>query len=168
MFKLSTTNSHEPSRSVATVCSMWLAKSAAVRGGPIVGRSHSPVVTTMLAIRHKVPFRVYSNSISARFPAISGLVGAFRSSACIPVISSTPTVWTPRLFSNAGVASYVSQTALACAANLTGSFSVVWSPYRLWCGGKTASRRSRATCDGEIDVTMPRVTTSSANSCAVP
>ena len=58
MFRLSTTNNHDPSGSMATVCSMWLAKSASVRVGPSVGRSNSPVVTTKLPIRHKVPFRV--------------------------------------------------------------------------------------------------------------
>src|SRR4051812_14587122 len=42
MFELSTTNAHEPSGSVATVCSMWPAKSAPVRVGPIVGRSNPP------------------------------------------------------------------------------------------------------------------------------
>jgi len=93
MFKLSTTNTHEPFGSVATVCSMWLAKSVSVRVGPIVGLSNSPVVTTKLPIRHNVPCRVYSTSISWHFPAIIALLGAIRSSACKPVISSTLTVW---------------------------------------------------------------------------
>ena len=48
MFKLSTTNTHEPSGSAATVRSMWPAKSPSVRVGPIVGLSNSPVVTTGL------------------------------------------------------------------------------------------------------------------------
>ena len=68
MFRLSTTNTHDASGSMATVCSMWLAKSASVRVGPIVGAINSPVVTTKLPIRHNVPFRVYSNSISLALP----------------------------------------------------------------------------------------------------
>ena len=141
MFKLSTTKTHEPFGSVATVCSMWLAKSASVRVGPIVGAINSPVVTWKFPIKHKVPFRVYSNSISSRFPAIIGLLGAFRSSACMPVISSTQTVWVPSLFSNAGAPRYVSQTASTCRAKTSGSFSVVFSQYRLLWGCKAASHR---------------------------
>ena len=76
MFKLSTTNSHDASGSKATVCSMWLAKSASVRVGPIVGAINSPVVTWKFPIRHTVPCRVYSNSICAGFPAIIGRVEA--------------------------------------------------------------------------------------------
>ena len=68
MFKLSTTNTHEPAGSMDTVCSIWLTKSPSVRVGPIVGRSNSPVVTTKLPIRHKVPCRVYSNSINSALP----------------------------------------------------------------------------------------------------
>ncbi len=63
-----------PGRS-AIVCSMWLAKSASVRVGPIVGAINSPVVTWKLPIRVNVPCRSYSNSIRAGFPAIIGLVG---------------------------------------------------------------------------------------------
>ena len=36
MFKVSTTNTHESFGAVATICSMWLAKSISVRVGPIV------------------------------------------------------------------------------------------------------------------------------------
>src|SRR3954466_12390762 len=127
MFKLSTTNTHEPSESVATVCSMWLAKSASVRVGPIVGLSNSPVVTTRLAIRHNVPCRSYSNSISWHFPAIIALLGAIRSSACKPGISSTLTVWVWWVRSRSGAARYVSQTVLTCASNRAGSVSEVLS-----------------------------------------
>ena len=55
MFKLSATNTHDASGSVATVCSMWLAKSASVRVGPIDGVINSPVVTWKLPIRVNVP-----------------------------------------------------------------------------------------------------------------
>src|SRR3954463_16827623 len=127
MFKLSTTNTHDPSGSVATVRSMWPAKSSSVRVGPIVGRGNSPVVTTKLPIRHNVPCRVYSDSISSHFLAIIGLLGAFRSSACRPVISSTQTVWVPWLFSNAGASRYVLQTAWTCWVKTFGSFSVVFN-----------------------------------------
>ena len=88
MFKLSTTNTHEAFGSVATVCSMWLAKSASVRVGPIVGAINSPVVTWKLPIRVNVPCRVYSNSILSALPDGHRLVGAIRSNACRPVISS--------------------------------------------------------------------------------
>ena len=131
MFKLSTTNTHDPSGSVATVCSMWLAKSASVRVGPIVGRSNSPVVTTKLPIRHNVPCRAYSNSISWHFPAIIALSGAVRSSACKPVISSTLTVWVWWVLSRSGAERYVSQTVFTCSSNRAGSFSVVLSQERL-------------------------------------
>src|SRR3954464_3027216 len=102
MFKLSRTTTHDPPGSQANVCSMWLTTSSSVRVGPIVGRSNSPVVTTKLPIRHNVPCRVYSDSISSHFLAIIGLLGAFRSSAWMPVISSTQTVWVPLVRSRSG------------------------------------------------------------------
>ena len=49
MFKLSTTKIHKAVGSVATVCSMWLAKSASVRVGPIVGAIDFPVDTWKVA-----------------------------------------------------------------------------------------------------------------------
>src|SRR3982750_2016615 len=55
MFKLSTTNTHEPAGSTDNVCSIWLTKSPSVRVGPIVGRGNSPAVTTKLPIRPKGP-----------------------------------------------------------------------------------------------------------------
>ena len=75
MFKLSTTKIHEAFGSVATVCSMWLAKSASVRVGPIVGAINSPVVTWKLPIRVNVPCRVYSNSIFSHCPKVIGRLG---------------------------------------------------------------------------------------------
>ena len=75
MFKLSATNTHDASGSVATVCSMWLAKSASVRVGPIVGAINSPVVTWKLPIRVNVPCRLYSNSIRSRLPGGHRLIG---------------------------------------------------------------------------------------------
>ena len=104
MFKLSATNTHDAPGSVAIVCSMWLAKSASVRVGPIDGAINSPVVTRKLPISVNVPCRSYSNSIRAGFPAIIGLVGAIRSNAWMPVISSTQTVWVFWVRSNAGAA----------------------------------------------------------------
>ena len=44
---------------------------------------------------------------------------------------------------------------------------MVFSQYRLLWGCRAASRRKRLTWDVEIDVTMPRLTTSSASSWAV-
>src|SRR5271165_5946323 len=137
MFKLSTTKIHEADGAVATVCSMWLAKSASVRVGPIVGAINSPVVTWKLPIRVNVPCRSYSNSIRAGFPAIISLVGAVRSNAGMPVISSTQTVWVFWVRSNAGAARYVAQTVSTCF----GSFSVVLSQYRLLWGCRAAARR---------------------------
>ena len=74
-------------------------------------------------------------------PRSSALLGAIRSSACMPVISSTQTVWVRSVRSRSGAARYVSQTALTCSSNRAGSFSVVLSQYRLLCGCKAASRR---------------------------
>ena len=68
MFKLSTTKIHDAPGSVATVCSMWPAKSASVRVGPIDGAINSPVVTQKLPISVSVPCRVYSNSIRSAVP----------------------------------------------------------------------------------------------------
>src|SRR5271166_3177345 len=96
MFKLSNTNTHDASGSVRTVRSMWLAKSASVRVGPMLGAINSPVVTTKLPIRLKVPCRVYSNSIRWQCSGIIGRLWALRSNAWMPVISSVLTVWVPR------------------------------------------------------------------------
>jgi hypothetical protein len=60
MFKLSVTNTDDAPGSVATVCSMWLAKSDSVRVGPSVGAINSAVVTWRLPIRFNVPCRVHS------------------------------------------------------------------------------------------------------------
>ena len=72
--------------SAASTSGTGLVRDLAFRVGPIVGRSNSPVVTTKLPIKHNVPCRVYSDSISSHFLAIIGLLGAFRSSACMPVM----------------------------------------------------------------------------------
>ena len=128
MFKLSTTNTHEPSGSVATVCSMWLAKSLSVRVGPIVGRSNSPVVTTKLPIRHNVPCRVVLELDQFALPRDHRLAGgdplqapASRSSRPRRPCGSAGSC------SRSGAARYVSQTALTCSSNCAGSFSVVLS-----------------------------------------
>ena len=55
---------------IAIVCSMWLAKSASVRIGPMDRHreSNCPVVTWKLPMRVNVPCRSYSNSIRGRYP----------------------------------------------------------------------------------------------------
>ena len=101
---MSATKIHPASGSVATVRAMWAAKSSSVRVGWTVGAITWPVATSKLPIRHCVPCRVYSNSRRSTWPGFIGLVGAIRSSAWMPVISSTLTVWTPSASSRCGAA----------------------------------------------------------------
>src|SRR3954471_705554 len=54
VFRLSTMNTHPPHGSVATVCSMCVAKSPSVRLGPSVGAMMQPHQISRLAVRHKV------------------------------------------------------------------------------------------------------------------
>ena len=93
MFKLSTTNTHGASGSVATVWATCPTKSASVRVGPRVGASSGPVTTWKLPIRVRVPCRRYSNSRHSTRPGFRGNVAATRPSACMPVLSSVQTVW---------------------------------------------------------------------------
>ena len=69
-------------------------KSASVRLSPIVPRT-LPETTSNAAISAWVPCRTYSNSRRSTCPGFIGRLGAARSSAWIPVISSTETVCTP-------------------------------------------------------------------------
>ena len=71
------------------VCSMWPTKSSSVRVGPKVGATISPVTTSRLPIKVKVPWRLYSNSRSYCCPGCIGNVAATRTNAWMPVISST-------------------------------------------------------------------------------
>ena len=74
---------------------MWAAKSFSPRVAWTVGAITRPVATSKFPIKHGVPCRLYSNSIFSVWPGRIGLVGAIRSFAWTPVISSTHTVWTP-------------------------------------------------------------------------
>ena len=102
MFQLSTTKIHDAPGSVATVCSMGPAKSASVRVGPMVGVISSPVVTSKWPMSVSVPGRVDSNSIRSQCLEVMGRLGAIRSKACNPVISSVLTVCVPWSFAKAG------------------------------------------------------------------
>jgi len=83
------------SGSVDIVCWMWAKKSSSLRVSRIEGATILPVATATLAIRHCVPWRIYSNSWRSTAP---GRIGSrFRSKACIPVSSSVHTTWTPVL-----------------------------------------------------------------------
>ena len=70
--------------------------------GPMVGATTSPVATSKLAIKHCVPWRMYSYSGRSTRPGCIGKVGAARSSAWIPFFSSVPMTCPPCL-ATAGV-----------------------------------------------------------------
>jgi len=53
------------------------------------------VATLKVAIRLRVPWRMYSCSRRSGQPGRSGFVGAARSSAWMPVISSVLATWQP-------------------------------------------------------------------------
>ena len=93
--RLSATKIQLACGSVATVAAMWTAKSTSVRVACTVGVITSPVATSKLPIRHWVPCRWYSNSRRSSWPGFIRLVGAIRSNAWMPVISSTLTVCVP-------------------------------------------------------------------------
>lgn len=95
VFSPSQTNVHDASGSVPTNARMASTKSSSVRVGFRYGDSMRPVATSKKPIRLVVPWRMYSNSIRAAFPGITGLSGYLCSSAWIPVISSTDMVWPP-------------------------------------------------------------------------
>ena len=63
-----TTNRHDDSGCTATVRLQCSKKSSSVCLGPTVGAIDSPVTTWKLAIRHCVPWRMYSNSIRSFWP----------------------------------------------------------------------------------------------------
>lgn len=83
------------------------AKSSSVRFWPSC-RVTLPVATLNPAIRVWVPWRLYSNSRRSTRHAVIGCVGAIRSSACIPFISSIEIVLIPAA-SRSGARRYVSQ-----------------------------------------------------------
>ncbi len=96
VLRLSNTKHHfltEGSASVVFWTCFW--KSSSVRVGPMVGLVIPPLTTSQLAVRHRVPWRVYSNSRFRGLPISMGRSGAFLCSACMPVFSSTLSVLTP-------------------------------------------------------------------------
>ena len=74
-----------------------------------------------------VPCRVSANSIRSQCLVIIGRLGAFRPNACIPVTSSTHTVWVFWVCSNHGASRQVSQTSTRFC-NCAGAVSVVGVP----------------------------------------
>src|SRR5437867_8529682 len=126
---------------------MWVAKSASVRVGPTVGATSRPCTTSQLAMRHCVPWRTYSNSRRSTCPGRTGSVGAARSRAWMPVISSVLTTWPPRA-AIAGAAAYSVHTVSICGARTAGSASRGVSQYRLWCGLTAAASRNQKPPDG--------------------
>ena len=76
------------------------AKSASVRVSATLPPT-LPVATSRWAISACVPWRIYSNSRRSTLPGLIGREGAMRSSAWMPVISSTETVRTVCLASMA-------------------------------------------------------------------
>src|SRR4029450_10410775 len=146
VFNWSVTKPHPAAGSVATVWSMCAVKSASVRVGPTVGATRRPWTTSKLAMRHCVPWRTYSNSRRSTWPGRPGSVGAARSRAWIPVISSVLTTCPPRAWS-AGASAYTVQTGAICAARTAGSRSRGVSQYRLWCGLTAAAPKNQAPPD---------------------
>src|SRR6478609_1878380 len=143
----SVAKTHSASGSVATVRSMCAAKSASVRVGPTLGATIRPSTTSKLAIKHCVPWRTYSNSRRSTWPGRIGSVGAARSRAWMPVISSVLTTCPPRATS-VGASAYVVHTASICAASAAGSRSRGVSQYRLRCGLIAAPSRNQKPPDG--------------------
>ena len=77
VLRLSARKSQGASGSVATTWAMWAAKSASVRVGPSAGARTCPVATLQVAIRLRVPWRMYSCSRrSGRRGAAAGRGGA--------------------------------------------------------------------------------------------
>src|SRR5712692_7218500 len=121
------------------VWATWVAKSASVRVGPMLGAITWPVATSKLAIRHWVPWRAYSNSCRSILPGRSTSGGCSRSKACIPLFSSVLTVRTPAVW-RAGAASYVAQTFRTVASNPSGSAArSLVNQYPVRCGLSWAS-----------------------------
>ena len=90
--ELSATNTHPASGSVATVRATRPAKSASVRVASTVGAITRPVATSKFAVGHCVPWRMDSCSRRSTRPGLMGNVSAARSTACMPVFSSTQVV----------------------------------------------------------------------------
>src|SRR5437870_5730944 len=76
-----------------------------------------------------------------------GNVGAARSRAWMPVISSVLTTCPPRA-AIVGAWAYSVQTASICGARTAGSASRGVSQYRLWCGLTAAASRNQKPPDG--------------------
>src|SRR3954447_12391640 len=75
VFRVSQLNTPPARGSVATVCSTWVTKSCSVRVGPRVGARIQPHQTARLAVRHSVPWRMYSCSRLWTRPGPIGMSG---------------------------------------------------------------------------------------------
>lgn len=95
VFRPSHTKVQDAPGSVSTNARTAFTKSSSVRVGFRYGFSIRPVATSKNPIRLVVPWRIYSNSMQAGLPGITGLSGYLCSNAWIPVISSMDTVWPP-------------------------------------------------------------------------
>jgi hypothetical protein len=107
---------------------------------------------------------MYSNSRRSTKPGRTGKVGAARSSACTPVISSILRVSMPAA-ARSGASRYVSHTSRHFSSNWS-SRGVLIQP-RVRCGLRSASRRKRPMEPAEMSSTMPRATASAARSAWV-
>src|SRR6266542_3590158 len=140
-------NTHPASGAAATVRSTCAAKSASVRVGPTAAAMTLPVATAKVAMSAWVPCRMYSNSRRSTAPEHIGSVGAARSSAWMPVISSVLTTCVPCAWS-AGAAAYSSQMVRTSAANRSGSSTRSVSQYRVRWGLSAAASRNQKPPDG--------------------
>lgn len=112
------------------------------------------------AMRHRVPWRMYSNSTRSTRPGRTDFASQRRSSACIPVFSSVLTTCAPSAASCAA-AKYVSQSfstsAWYCSGASRLSFDV--SQYCDLCGQRRAAlkngRPGLARCSRQGPVPWP-------------
>ncbi len=151
----STTKIQVASGSPSTVRVTCATKSSSVRVGPMVGVTALPVTTSKFAMRQRVPWRRYSNSMRSVSPGRVGSVGWRRSRAWMPVFSSVLTTWPPCswiVFASAYVEHTLRTSASYCSGSASLSFDV--SQYWVLCGRRSpllggdqrASGRSSRRC----------------------
>ena len=126
------------SGSVAIVRSTCSAKSASVRVASTVGAITRSVAASTFAVGHGVPWRTDSCSRRSTRPGLTGNVSAARSTACMPVFSSTQIVRIPCVLRRSGAFAYVSHTSRTCRRNSGASLSLALSQYALRCGRRAA------------------------------
>src|SRR5438552_199387 len=98
-----------------------------------------PLTTSKLMMNDRVPWRMYSNSRRSTLPGRSGKLGAARSSAWTPVISSVLITRSP-LATRTVASRYVPHTsAIFSSRSSDGSSAAGVSQYRIRCGLRSAS-----------------------------